>query len=57
MVPNAVTPTITTAKGPSVFLFIDRYKTRGLTTGIIEKSNLANATLVTTPRLVTPHAV
>jgi len=28
-VPNAATPTITTAKGPSVFLFIDPQKIRG----------------------------
>ena len=38
MIPNAATPTITTAKGPSVFLFIDPQKIRGGTTGIIENS-------------------
>jgi hypothetical protein len=29
VVPNAATPTILTAKGPSVFLFIDPQKFRG----------------------------
>ncbi len=41
--------------GLSVFLFIDSYKTRGRTTGIIEKFNLASASPVTTQYIVT-HA-
>jgi len=55
MVANAATPTRTTANGPGVFLFIDSYKTRGRTTGIIEKFNLAVASPVTTQYIVT-HA-
>ena len=55
MVANAATPTRTTANGLSVFLFIDSYKTRGRTNGIIEKFNLASASPVTTQYIVT-HA-
>ena len=53
MVPNAVTPITTTAKGPSVFLFIDSYWNRGRITEIIEKFNLASASPVTTLHIVT----
>jgi len=53
MVPNAVTPIRTTAKGPSVFLFIDSYWTRSHITGIIEKFNLPSASPVTTVHILT----
>jgi len=44
-----------TYKNNCVFLFIDSYKTRGRTNGIIEKFNLASASPVTTQYIVT-HA-
>src|SRR6266480_5505997 len=47
IVPNAATPTRTTAKGPSVFLFINLYRIKRDTAGILEKFNLASTGSVT----------
>ncbi len=52
MVPNAATPIRTTTKGPSVFLFINPYKSRPDTAGILEKFNRTSTSSVTRPRVV-----
>ncbi len=53
MVPNAATPTRRTAKGLSVFLFINPYRSKCYRIGIIEKFNQLGASSVTTVLLVT----
>ena len=47
MVPNAATPMRATAKGPSVFLFINPYWSKRSTPGILEKFNPASGSSVT----------
>ena len=43
MVPDATTPKRMTASGPTVFLFINPYKSKRSTSGILEKFNPASA--------------